>query len=134
MSILKHTSFRTLANDPTILSEWRRVAFVENFFDILTDIHCCKEKGHIGTKKTLAEVLYDKLTGHTHTHTCKKCRFQSCTNVFLAQLLTSLFSSVWYATPVSQTTRAPLKEHPKNCFFVRARGHLTLASTVRSCR
>ena len=52
-------------NDPTILSEWRRVAFVENFFDILTDIHC-KEKGHIGTKKTLAEVLYDNLTGHTH--------------------------------------------------------------------
>ena len=54
-------------NDPTILSEWRRVAFVENFFDILTDIHC-KEKGHIGTKKTLAEVLYDNLTGHIHMY------------------------------------------------------------------
>ena len=52
-------------NDPTIISEWRRVAFVENFFDILTEIHC-KEKEHIGTKKTLAEVLYHNLTGHTH--------------------------------------------------------------------
>ena len=47
-------------------NEWRRVAFVENFFDILTDIHC-KEKGHIGTKKTLAEVLYDNLADSTRT-------------------------------------------------------------------
>ena len=43
-------------NDPTILSEWRRVAFVEDFYNILTQVHC-KEKGHIGTKKTLAEVF-----------------------------------------------------------------------------
>ena len=28
---------------------------MEEFFDILTDIHC-KEKGHIGSKKTLSEV------------------------------------------------------------------------------
>ena len=42
-------------NDPTILSSWRQVAFVEDFFDILKDIHC-KEKGHIGSKKTLEEV------------------------------------------------------------------------------
>ncbi len=38
-------------NDPTMLSEWRRVAFVENFFGILEEVHC-REKGHIGQKKT----------------------------------------------------------------------------------
>ena len=31
------------------------MAFVEDFFDILKDIHC-KEKRHIGSKKTLEEV------------------------------------------------------------------------------
>ena len=44
-------------NDPTILSEWRRVAFIEDFYDILTEVHC-REKGHMGIKKTLAEVIY----------------------------------------------------------------------------
>ena len=42
-------------NDPTILSSWRQVAFVDDFFDILKDIHC-EEKGHIESKKTLEEV------------------------------------------------------------------------------
>jgi len=42
-------------NNPTVLSGWRRVAFVEEFFDILTEVHC-KEKGHIGSKKTVREV------------------------------------------------------------------------------
>ena len=42
-------------NDPTILSDWRRVAFVEDFYDILKEVHC-QEKGHIGEKKTVIEV------------------------------------------------------------------------------
>ena len=42
-------------NDPTILGNWRRVAFVEEFFDIIQEIHC-REKGHIGSKKTVEEV------------------------------------------------------------------------------
>ena len=42
-------------NDPTILSSWRQVAFVDDFCDILKDIHC-EEKGHIESKKTLEEV------------------------------------------------------------------------------
>ena len=42
-------------NDPTFMSKWRRVAFVEDFYDILTEIHC-QEKGHIGEKKTVVEV------------------------------------------------------------------------------
>ena len=42
-------------NDPTFKSQWRRVAFVEDFYDILTQIHC-QEKGHIGEKKTAMEV------------------------------------------------------------------------------
>ena len=28
-----------------ILSDWRRVAFVEDFYDILKEVHC-QEKGH----------------------------------------------------------------------------------------
>ena len=32
------------------------MAFVEDFFDILQEIHC-QEKGHIGEKKTVAEVF-----------------------------------------------------------------------------
>jgi hypothetical protein len=39
----------------TILSEWRRVAFVEDFFDVIKEVHC-KEKGHVGIKKTIKEV------------------------------------------------------------------------------
>lgn len=42
-------------NDPTILAKWRRVAFVEDFFEILKEVHC-KEKGHVGSKKTVEEV------------------------------------------------------------------------------
>ena len=42
-------------NDPTILSEWRRVVPVEDFFDAISEIHC-KQKGHIGSKKTINEV------------------------------------------------------------------------------
>ena len=45
-------------NNPSILLEWirRRVALVEDFYHIITEVHC-KEKGHVGTKKTLAEVF-----------------------------------------------------------------------------
>ncbi len=45
-----HNYYMQNANDPTILSEWRRVAYVEEFFDILEEIHC-KEKGHVGEKQ-----------------------------------------------------------------------------------
>ena len=43
-------------NDSTILSGWRRVGYVEDFFDVLREVHCV-EKGHIGTKKTAIEVI-----------------------------------------------------------------------------
>ena len=42
-------------NDPTILSGWRRVVPVEEFFEIISEVHC-NEKGHIGSKKTVTEV------------------------------------------------------------------------------
>lgn len=42
-------------NDPTLLGSFRRVAFVEDFFDILHRVHA-QEKGHLGYKKTLASV------------------------------------------------------------------------------
>ena len=43
-------------NEPTILSGWRRVVPVEEFFEIISEVHC-NEKGHIGSKKTVTEVL-----------------------------------------------------------------------------
>ena len=43
-------------NDPSILSNWRRVALVEEFFEILKEAHC-HEKSHIGEKKTVTEVI-----------------------------------------------------------------------------
>ena len=42
-------------NDPTILSGWRRVVPVEEFFDIISEVDF-NEKGHIGSKKTVTEV------------------------------------------------------------------------------
>ena len=44
-------------SDRTILSGWRRVAFVEEFFDILSKVHYL-DTGHIGTKKTVTEVMH----------------------------------------------------------------------------
>ena len=42
-------------NDTTILSGWRRIAFVEGFCDVIHEVHATSI-GHIGTKKTIAEV------------------------------------------------------------------------------
>ena len=51
-------------NDPTILSNWRKVAIVEDFYTILREIHCV-EKGHIGEKKTVMEAsLYCHACAH----------------------------------------------------------------------
>ena len=43
------------SSDTTVLSHVRRVAYVEDFYDILHRVHC-QERGHVGYKKTLAEV------------------------------------------------------------------------------
>ena len=43
-------------NDWTILASWRKVACVDEFFDIIKEIHC-KERGHVGSKKTVEEVF-----------------------------------------------------------------------------
>lgn len=42
-------------NDTTLLGDWRRVGFVEDFFDIIRQVHV-GEKGHIGVRKTILEV------------------------------------------------------------------------------
>ena len=44
-----------LQNDSTIYGQVRVVATVENMYDILDRIHC-KESGHVGYKKVIAEV------------------------------------------------------------------------------
>lgn len=38
------------------LSVWRRVAFVEEFFDIISCYHSSSSKGHLSAKRTLLEV------------------------------------------------------------------------------
>ena len=45
--------------DTTVLGNWRCVAFVEDFFDILDRVHA-KEKGHVGVKKTIVEVCLSR--------------------------------------------------------------------------
>ena len=42
-------------NDPTILASWRRVAFVEEFFDIIKEVHC-KKRPH-WEQETVKEVF-----------------------------------------------------------------------------
>ena len=43
-------------NDTTVMAKWRRrVAFIDEFFDIIEEVHC-RQKGHIGSKKTIQEV------------------------------------------------------------------------------
>ena len=49
------TSLPQNLNDPNILATWRQVEFTEDFFDIIKDVHC-RQKGHIGSKKTVEEV------------------------------------------------------------------------------
>ena len=39
-------------NDTTVMAKWRRVAFKDEFFDIIEEVHC-RQKGHIGSKKTI---------------------------------------------------------------------------------
>ncbi len=54
-----------------MLSEWRRVAFVEDFFSIFEEVHC-REKGHIGQKKTKTEVCISLVTAYKlHMYTEK---------------------------------------------------------------
>lgn len=45
------------ANDTTMFGHYRVVATVEKFYNILERIHSL-ENGHVGYKKTLAEVKY----------------------------------------------------------------------------
>ena len=97
-------------NNPTILSEWRWVAFIEEFFDILTDIHC-KEKGHIGSKKTLAELRSAvSITIHCILTSLYQCsfRYQGCMNVFLGLPWTNLWNSAAYVTQTSHKQPEPL--------------------------
>ena len=42
-------------NDTTVMAKWRRVAFIDEFFDIIEEVHC-RQKGHIGSNKTIQEV------------------------------------------------------------------------------
>ena len=73
-----------------MMNGWRRVAFSEDFFQIIQEVHA-NSKGHIGTKKTLAEVgkLYD-------------CVPRSAVDKFVSLCLVCRLRK-------RQTTRAPLK-------------------------
>ena len=53
-----------IPSDPTSV-EWKKVAAVEEFFDIITAYHCTEDGAHLGIKKTLARVSIYPVTG-TH--------------------------------------------------------------------
>ena len=66
------------------------MAFVEDFFDILHRVHA-QQQGHLGYKKTLAEVWNDffchyVIDGSVHL----LCRSLPATTVFRAQLYSSM--------------------------------------------
>lgn len=66
------------------------MAFVEDFFTILKEIHC-SEKGHIGEKKTVLEVILERLLrDSTIIIFFFKGRFPNSMNVFLELLVSSL--------------------------------------------
>ena len=46
---------RLCCDDTTVMAKWRQVAFIDEFFDIIEEAHC-RQKGHIGSKKTIQEV------------------------------------------------------------------------------
>lgn len=83
-------------NDPTILASWRRVAFVDEFFDIIKEVHC-REKGHVGSKKTVEEVFnftYLDIPACITPLLLIHCRCRRCTSVCPGQQLTISYSSV----------------------------------------
>ena len=114
-------------NDPTILSDWRRVAFVEDFFDILNKVHC-KEKGHIGEKKTVIEVrILSMIVSLTEQHFCTRC-CHSCCLLQVSKMYECLpraacekFVELCLVchSQKPQTTRAPLKPIISSGFMTR---------------
>ena len=42
-------------NDTTVMAKWIRVAFIDEFFDFIEEVHC-RQKGYIGSNKTIQEV------------------------------------------------------------------------------
>ena len=53
-------SLITNTNGPTVLSKWRMVAYVDDFFSILEETYCQK-KGHIRERKSEIGVLLSYL-------------------------------------------------------------------------
>lgn len=49
---------RQVPSDPTS-PEWKKVAAVEEFFDIISAYHNTEDGFHLGIKKTLAKVYYN---------------------------------------------------------------------------
>ena len=87
-------------NDTTILSGWRRIAFVEDFYDVIHGVHATS-KGHNGTKKTIAEV--EKLF---------ECVPRSAIDKYVALCLVCHMQK-------PQTTRGPLKPNVSSGFMTR---------------
>ena len=40
----------------TVVAKWRRVTFINEFFDIIEEVHCRQKGRHISSKKTIQEV------------------------------------------------------------------------------
>ena len=62
-----------VVSDPSSV-EWKRVAAVEEFFDLISAYHCTEEGAHLGIKKTLARVsqcMQAKLSNSYQTHSTR---------------------------------------------------------------
>ena len=46
-------------NDITVMAKSRRAAFMDEFFDIIEEVHC-RQKGHVGSKKPLSLHVYTR--------------------------------------------------------------------------
>ena len=120
-------------NDPTILSEWRKWPLWRNSLTF-SPTSTAKRRGTLEQKRLLLRCFMITLQDiHMYLYLLKmqvsklyECLSRSAVDKFV-QLCVVCHSS----KPDNQSS--PQRTSQK-LFFVRARGHLTLASTVRSCR
>ena len=45
-----------MESDPTAVVQWKKVAAVEEFFDLISTHHVQEDGSHVGIKKTLSKV------------------------------------------------------------------------------
>ena len=122
-------------SDTTVLSHVRRVAYVEDFFEILHRVHC-QERGHVGYKKLLQRysgricfmniILYNGVRFLLlQISACYECLQRSAVQKFVS--LCPLCS-----TQKVQRNQAPLKPIIASGFMSRGQVSYTLCTAKQS--